>query len=80
MQRLQIHPPARGPAHSAPSVHFFSPQPTHGSRPISRICALAICGVDAGQCARPQMFRGADARGPADHPLSGPDPDYARGY
>ena len=82
MQRLQPTRTAPGlPA--APSVALFqSPEPSTGSRPISPICAPATMRLSTQDSAppRPQMFRGADARGPAGHPLSGPDADHARGY
>src|SRR5438309_1476043 len=66
---------------TAPSVAFFqSPQPTLDWG-LSGLFALPpLCVVDTGRCApRPQMFCGADARGPSGHPLSGSDPNHAYG-
>ena len=80
MQRLQPTRPL-GAFPQLRRLHFFSPQNQDWVAAYLAHLRALLCAVDAGQCAPcPQMFRGADARGPADHPLSGSDPDHARRY
>src|SRR5215216_6777860 len=64
---------------AAPSVRVFeSPEPRLDRRLSHPSAHPPLCPVNAGRRPpRPQMFCGADARGPSGAPLSGPDPDHA---
>src|SRR4029434_5287676 len=73
------HPPTRGLPTAPSGALSQSPEPSMG-RVLSRVSARSpVCGGDAGPCPpRPQRFRRAHARGPAGHPVSGPDAEHAR--
>ena len=78
MQRLQPTRPFRALLRR---VHFLSPQnQAWVASYLAHLRARHYAVATQAHVLRPQMFRRAHARGPADHPVSGPDADHARRY